>query len=182
MKTDPNTIEEEIMINGSRKINIGIRAYPELKQKLAEQAIELGITLSEHAENILLNKDNLQNVVALNLKEIVSLKEHISKLNVLIESISSHRKIEVEKVTHENAKLQKEIIMLNDQLMELKTTHQLLHDQLTLFKDKKLLELFEQLRGTTAIIQTTNGQTISITYDTPADLMRVLIYSFKIKK
>ena len=41
------TIQEEIEINGIRKTVLGVRVFPELKERLSKTALELGITLSE---------------------------------------------------------------------------------------------------------------------------------------
>ena len=63
------TIVHEIRNNGSRKIVLGVRCFPELKNKLSQEATELGISMSEHSENILLNKDKtIEEIKALETK------------------------------------------------------------------------------------------------------------------
>jgi len=73
-------IEEEIYENGNRKINIGVRAYSELKLKLSDEAKGLGISLSEHCENILITHAGLLEEVNELTKALEVLKQNNASL------------------------------------------------------------------------------------------------------
>lgn len=170
-------IAAEIEINGSRKINIGVRAYPELKNKLSEEASGLGITLSEYCENILLNKELIPNEKKYSMQEVETLRGKVSKLNSLLADGVNQHKDEMEnrkKLIAENEKL-------NIENTDLKTKMGLKDGLLALYSDKRLLDLFGQLKGQKVSINTSEGQK-HFTYNQPKDLLEVMIYSFKLKK
>lgn len=162
------TIEEEIFTNGTRKINIGLRCYAELKLQLTKEAENLGITLSEHCENVLLNRDNLQGEKENALKRIIILEKKITEQRNSFDKQNEQDKAAIEKLNRENGDLQKSISMMNNQL--------------AIFSDKCLLELFAKLKGQNDIIETPEGQKHPITYNNPKDLLTAMIYSFKLKK
>lgn len=116
MKTE--TIEDEILYNGSRKIVLGVRCFPELKNKLTQEAIEVGITLSEHCENILLNKDILKEENENTKRVIENLNQKILKLENLLNISELNLKEEIEDLLNENNQLKKEVAMKDDQLTE----------------------------------------------------------------
>jgi cell division protein FtsB len=162
------TYEQEILINGSRKIVLGIRCFPELKHRLSLEAQDLGITLSEHSENILLNKDNLKLEKENAENENETLKGEVSKLNDLLNCSYNLYEEEAEKRNKENNELRNKVIALQAQL--------------ALYNDQHLLQLFEQLQGKADTLITSTGQKLPITYNNPTDLLKAMIYSFQLKK
>lgn len=175
MKT--GTIEQEISLNGNRKINIGVRGYPELKNILSKEAVDLGITISEHVENILLNKDILLNEINNVKEEAQALKEEVSKLGLLVMDLGNKLKGEIE--NGKNIKAENEKINIDHH--NLKAQMILKDEQIALYSDKQLLDLFAQVKGLTVKIQMAEGPR-KITYDNPKDLLFAMIYSFKLKK
>lgn len=174
----PETIEEEIQNNGSRKINIGVRCYPELKNKLSAEATDLGITLSEHTENILLNKDTLLIEKENAKEEAQEHKTEVLKLKALLADYVNKLKDEVEK----GRRLKAENEKLNFECRDIKEKMIIKDDQLTLYSNKRLLDLFEKLEGFKDTIDTPDGQKIQITYDTPKKILEAMLYSYKYKK
>lgn len=162
------TIEEEILTNGNRKIVIGIRCYGELKFKLTEEANNLGISLSEHCENSLLNKNTFQIEKENALKELIILEKKITELKKIGDKNSSQYQTEIEKLITENMELQKGKSMMNDQL--------------SIFSDKRLLDLFALIKGKKDTIEMSDGQKLLVTFNHPKDVLKALLYSFNLKK
>lgn len=162
------TIEEEIQINGSRKIVLGVRCFPELKNKLSQEATDLGITLSEHTENILLNKDNSLDEKEILENNIFLLEDKFSKLNNLRAS--------------ENSKFRAEITQLKIEVESKRREIANMGAQMQLFNNEYLLKLYTKLRGQTDTVIGNDGQSYRITFDSPHDLLFYMILSFKIKK
>lgn len=163
MIVETETVEEEIIATGNRKIVLAARIYAELKFNLAKEAENLGISLSEHIENILLNKDNNPSE-----KEIANLKEMAKQQNDSAIKNNTFSKTTMEKLNAENAELKKTIETMNNQQ--------------TIFNNKRLLQLFAQLKGQKDIIVSLNGEKFPITYNTTKDLLTAMIYSFQLKK
>lgn len=162
------TIEEEILTNGNRKIVIGIRCYGELKFKLTEEANNLGISLSEHCENSLLNKDIFQTEKENALNEIIILEKKITELKKIGAQNSSQHQVEFEQLKTENNEFKKNIVMMNAQI--------------AVFTDKHLLDLFAKVKGKKDILETPDGQKHAVIYNHPKDLLIAMIYSFNLKK
>ena len=163
MIVEIETVEEEIIEHGNRKIVLAARIYAELKFNLAKEAENLGISLSEHIENILLNKDNKPGE-----KEIAHLKEILKQQNDSAIKNNTFFKTTMEKLNAENAELKKTIETINAQQ--------------TIFNDKRLLELFASLKWKKDTVETSEGKIFSITYNSPTDLLTAMIYSFQLKK
>lgn len=71
--------------NGNNsKIVLSVRISPEAKQKLTEEAVALGTTLSEHAERILLNAKSIKSN-----DEKVQLLEANAKLNQEVSTLKA---------------------------------------------------------------------------------------------
>ncbi len=162
------TIEEEILINGSRKIVLGVRIFPELKNKLSQEAHGLGITISEHSENILLNKESLLGDKDNSLKENVELKKQMVELSQQLLNSNANHKTESENFKKCIAELQSYVSVVKGQV--------------ALHSDKRLLHLLSQLQGRKDTIETPEGQKFSVTYNTTTDLIAAMIYSFQLKK
>jgi hypothetical protein len=169
------TIEDEITTNGNRKTMLGVRCFAELKFKLTEEAQALGITLSEHCESILLNKDALFYEKEEALAVIEELRRKVDLTTTTLDSIKSQHITELQKVKGENDRISAENIQLkkNDEVMK---------KQVALFTNKRLLFLFEKVKGQKDIIDGADGEKYSITYNQPKDLLEAMIYSFNLKK
>ena len=162
MKIETETVEEEIIANGNRKIVLAARIYAELKFKLTREAENLSISLSEHIENILLNKDNNPSE-----KEIANLKEIVKQQNDCAIKNNNFFKSTMEKLNSENAELRKMIETMGAQQ--------------AIFNNKRLLLLFAELKGQKDVVLSLNGEKFAITYNTTTDLLIAMIYSFQLK-
>jgi len=161
-------IIEEIQNNGSRKIVVGVRCYPELKLKLIKEAKELGITISEHSENILLNKDKLLGEKCILESELAEVEKSLAETLQILD-----------RYKEEFAEAYKE---LENQNYELTKINNELKDKVSLFNDKRLLELFALVKGKKDTISIANGQSYLVQYTCPKDLLHAMIYSFQYKK
>ena len=169
------TIEDEITTNGNRKTMLGVRCFAELKLKLTEEAKSLGITLSEHCENILLNKEALFSEREEALVEIEELRRKVELAATNLVMVKTQYKGELQKAKAENDRL----ITENDQL---KKNAESIKQQVALFTDKRLLFLFEKVKGQKDTIDGADGQKYTVTYNQPKDLLKSMIYSFHYKK
>ena len=168
MKTEIKNTTEEIQINGSRKVVLGVRGYPELKIKLAKEAESLGITISEHIENILLNKDIIIYENENAKREMQADKNAIRNLNSNIMNLKREIQNETEKFKAETDLLKNKITELNANV--------------ELFNNQRLLQLFSELKGRNDTIESPDGKIYSLVYEQPKDLLLAMIYSFKIKE
>lgn len=123
--------------NNQPKIGLSVRVSPQHKELLVQEAKQLGTTLSEHAERILLNGG----AIAIN--------------------------DDAERLKQENAFLAKQL--------------QSLQSQPSILNNLALLNLFEQLKGRNDEILTPDGKTLSITYNSPLDLLIAMIHSYRLK-
>jgi len=164
----PEIIDEEIQNNGNRKIVLGVRLHPDQKEKLGQIALKLGITMSELAENILLNNDDLLSDKNAAISENNELKSQVAELaNQLRTSNANH--------LSESENLKKHIAELQSYVSQVK-------EQVAIHQNKRLLQLLAQLHGKRDAIETPEGQKIVITYNTTNDLLIAMIYSFQLKK
>ena len=156
-------IVEEIIATGNRKVNIGVRAFGELKYQLGIEAKDLGISLCEYSENILINRKN--NGCKELEAAVVALNEEVDRVHVLLnDSIEIH---------------QNEMAQARFEINELKRKVAMQNQQLGLFQNTRLLELFAKAKGKKDEIELPDGQKIQITYNTTKDVLTALIYSFK---
>jgi L-cysteine desulfidase len=165
---DIETITEEIASNGNRKTMLGVRCYSELKLKLTEDAQKLGISLSEYCESILLNYDTIVNEREAALIEIAAVNDKLLQISSNSKLLLENQKIEIKE--------------LKEEIESLKMNMKFANEQMSLFKNKQLLSLFEIVKGKTDKIELSFGKTYSIKYDSPKDLLEAMIYSFKVKK
>jgi hypothetical protein len=154
--------------NKINKITLGLRVHPDHKLKLSEEAGRLGISLSERAENLLLRGEIEMAEKEKAIVELKILQKHIRELTE-----NAHRS--KEKSTEAMSKLISENGSLKERTLELET-------QNGIFKNERLLYLFEKLKGTNYKIDLPGGRQIKIVFETPLDLLTAIIYSFNIKK
>lgn len=164
---DTETILDEIIENGSRKIMLGFRCYPELKYKQTKKAESLGISLSESIENDLLNVDTILEGKLSAANELTVAKSKLLQLTAL--------------ANNNNVAFQAEIDKLKSENNELKKNESNLFENQKLFSHPRLLELFSKLKGKKDTIESADGKRYSITYNHPRDLLIAMIYSFKTK-
>jgi hypothetical protein len=157
-------IEEEIYENGNRKINIGVRAYSELKLKLTDEAKGLGISLSEHCENVLITHAGLLEKV----NELTLAMEGLKQKNASQESALAGIDL---------ASFNKKIRLLSDENSLLKSSLQELRSNQVIYSDPRLEYLFRKVKGKSDIIITDKGE-MNITFNTPKDVLLALIYSY----
>ena len=156
-------IEDEIIQNGNRKVNIGVRAYPELKFNLIDASNALEVSLSDYCENILITHPGLlEEVNKLNL-QVEDLKLKIANQERSLAS-NDHLKFKskINTLFEENALLKKNIEELN-----------LNHE---IYSDSRLAYLFKEVKGQRDTIITDAGE-MNITFNTPKDVLLALIYS-----
>lgn len=161
MKTE---IDYEAIENATSKITTGFRCDPELKLQLAEEATELGISLSEHLENILCNR----NAFAI---ERVQLKGEIE----------THKK-DKEVQSNEISKLKDDIETQKKEIEQLQTKVGVAAPVVGFLSHPFLLNLFEKLKGQKDVIDGSDGKKYSFEYKSTSDLLLAMIYSFKLKK
>ncbi|MFO0355953.1 MAG: hypothetical protein ACK50A_03290 [Sphingobacteriaceae bacterium] len=159
-------IEEEIYENGNRKINIGVRAYSELKLKLSDEAKGLGISLSEHCENILITHAGLLEEVNELTKALEVLKQNNASLEsslAEVDLVSFNKKIHL--LTDEN-------VLLRNSIAELRSNQ-------LIYSDPRLAYLFNKVKGKSDSIITDKGE-MNITFNNPKDVLLALIYSYNL--
>ncbi len=151
--------------NSSSKPVTGVRTAPALKDALIKEAAEAGISLSEYCETVLYNRlkgngesEQLAQVVAEQKKEIERLKAQVVA--------TGGKQFEV--VQAENEQLRKIIKEQNDQL--------------AIYSDKRLLYLFDHLKGRKDTVENAYGDNFAITYQTPEHIIQALIYSTKLNQ
>ena len=156
-------IEDEIIENGNRKVNVGVRVYPEQKLNLIDAAKSVDVSLSEYCENILINHPSLLEEVNNLTYQLDDLKQKNADMERSLESNNSQQFIsKINTLSEENAVLKKSI-------QELKSNQQI-------YSDPRLAYLFSKVKGKTDTIMTDKGQ-MNITLNTPKDVLFALIYS-----
>lgn len=100
---------EEIDFNGN-KLTVGFKCLPEKKYYLAKEAEALGITLSQHIENLLMNLDSQQQLFD---EQIKDLEDRISfyENDILRAFYDSHK---LKQLKYVNGQGQTVEIMIND--------------------------------------------------------------------
>ena len=157
-------IDFDAIENATGKISTGFRCEPELKLQLVTEANDLGIKLSEHLENTLANRHVAQ-------LEIERLKAEIEK-----------QKTQLLSQANEISRLTGQIELQKKELNDLKTQSGQQSQQVAIFNNPFLLALFEKLKGRDDIIDASDGKQYSFKYNSPADLILAMIYSFRLKK
>lgn len=160
------TNQQELNAADNLKINIGVRAFPELKLKLSKDAKQLAVTLSEHCENILSNHCFLVSELEKFKKEL----EEVNKQNIKLREELNF--IKDSNFNNENLILKRNNLQLLNKIKELNT-------YVIIFQDKRLLYLFDRVKGKNDIITTDQG-VLNITFNSPKDVILALIYSYTI--
>lgn len=134
-----------------------IRMSPQQKAAFVAQAAEKGLSVSEFGASILNNQKNhfeeikiLQEKCESQVREIENLNEQLNKKNLEPSNLLDPRIVAKVKVFEK------------------------------LFGDKRLNELFNQLKGKRDVVVNENASPFPIVYQTPYDVLIALIYSTKI--
>jgi hypothetical protein len=150
----------------NRKVNIGLRVYPEVKSKLSEKAAIIGITLSEYTESIILNNDHLLNEKANLEKQIIELKKLIEEKDEIISefnSTASQLQKEYYGLKDDFASLKSENVKLNQTIIREKIISNQLSDQLKLEIEKN--KEFNSSKSSSTIDKTLNVCIIEDLFD-----------------
>jgi hypothetical protein len=137
-----------------RKVMMGLRCAPELKIQLTEEAKDASFSLSEYCEFLLLNRENTAE------KEVV-FESTISEQKQYYDGVLQKKDLEIQTLKQENRRS----VNLD-----------------RILKDPYLNHLFSELKGKTERIVLENGRTFEIHCREPEDVLRVMLYSFKLKK
>lgn len=148
---------EHKFLRSSPKVVISVKARPQLKMRLNEEAMESGMCLSEYGELLLENRHDRE-------VEVERIKSENKELRAQLASSNSH---ELELLREENLQLKK-------QLLELQ--------QNSILKDPRLLQLFENLKGKKDRILNAEGADFDIVYETPSHVLLALIYASKLNQ
>lgn len=159
--------EQKIQKSGNRKTVLGVRISPEQKEKFSQIALKLGITMSELAENILLNNDNLLIDKDRLVKENSDFKRQLDELTKQLNNSNANHKTEADS--------------LKKCLAELQSYVSTVKGQVAIHQDKRLLHFLSMVKGRKDTIVTPDNGTFSITYETTTDVLTSLIYSNKLK-
>lgn len=156
---------EKLTISDNVKAVLSFRVPPQLKIQLAAEASNLGITLSDHCESIIMNRYSA-------LGELMQLKKELNE---------KHQKIFAQALEFSTVNaVASEVKHLpvpadNAQLKPVGHLDELLDNP-------QLLELFKQLKGTEDRIPLSSGEKMDIIYRTPKDVLLGMIYSFSVTK
>ena len=160
--------KENDQIQDGAKTVLGIRVPPVLKSELYQEADKIGVPVSELGLNILLNRKKDKDEIE-KLKQLVSERDKKNEeLNLQIMILKGKHHDALEKTKRESAAQLKQLqerITGNDPL-----------------KDERLLYLFENLEGTTDRIKDAYGKDFDVTYNSPMDVLRTLIYGTKLNQ
>ena len=181
-------VKEELFNSEMRKVVIGLRCHAELKLVLSQEAMDLGIPLSEYCESALHNRHDFkkghgvlvkaverlkgayQDIERLRekIREIEKLREQESKLNSqLVESTSRH-KVKLEELEKEN--------------MMLKKAASDTSSLMSLLNDPHLLSLYEEVKGKKVTIPPDGRANFPVLFDSFYNFLKVVLRSFRLKK
>ena len=160
--------ENEIPGNSGGKPMMGVRLPAITKKEVGDEAGAKGMTMSEYVENILQTRHDGD-------KEIARLKELLKQEQLKVEEQKSE--LARFKARHfDTTEAHKQsITKLQSEIAELKAVADLLMDE-------RLLQLFSEVKGRKDEIENAKGKNFSIIYQKPLDLLKAMIYSFKLKK
>jgi len=85
IKLNPKALNLEAIMQSQTKVTLGFKCHPNVKLDLAQKAQQLGLTLSEFVENLIMNSEKLLENIQLQKKEekerlILTIQEQKAKL------------------------------------------------------------------------------------------------------
>jgi chromosome segregation ATPase len=153
--------------NSGGKPMIGARIFAKTKHELGQEAGSLGLSFSEHVENILQTRHDW--------------KIEITRLNTLIKTEES----KVEEFKSELDRLKAKFLDASENNKQLVAKLQSQLEQLEglaeLLNDERLLNLFNAVKGKKDEVENADGKNFEIIYNSPKDLLYAMIYSFYTK-
>lgn len=155
------------------KIVMSTRCNPSLGQRVMDDAASLGLNVSQTIEIRLANFYEKKDVVE-------TLCERQEKISAAAGELQHQENI---RLLAENEALRKESAVageLQQENIRLLAENEVLKTQTAFLSHPILVSHLAQLKGKTDVIDTPGGK-LSITYETPADVLTVLLYSFKLK-
>ena len=158
--------EQTIKSKGNRKVAISAKISSDLKNKLLQEAQAMGISLSELIEIILATKDNL-------MAELETLKQEVMELKTYVA------------VSQNNYSLERNqsLLQLENSYAEKQKINEWINSivpYLEIYKDSRLQELFESVKGKTDTVETSDKRTFPITYTTTKDLLTAMIHTYEL--
>ncbi len=119
---NPKALNLEAIRNrpGQSKVTLGFKCSPHIKLALAEEANELGLTLSEYVENII---GNYREIISENDPEIPELRRQIDQLKarmlfyenpLLQEMFEAHKNQELKFINSKNEEVNLKITDIRD--------------------------------------------------------------------
>ncbi len=151
----------------SAMVNIGVRGSARLKDEISSEASGVGQTISEYAALILYNRFKDKD-------ELEKLKQTLAERDKTIVELNA-KAVKVEKLEAEIATYQKENV-------DLKKLVEKLSSENSIFQDKRLLYLYEHLKGKKERVKNGYGDDFDLLYDSPVAVLMALIYSSKLNK
>ena len=79
IKTNPKALNLDAIKLSQTKVTLGFKCYPKVKLDLAQKAQQLGLTLSEYVENLIMNHEKI--LVRENEKLITTNKELAQRID-----------------------------------------------------------------------------------------------------
>jgi len=161
---ETNEMEAE---SSSALVNIGVRGLPRLKDELNYEASGVGQSTSEYAALILYNRFK-------DKEELEKLKQMLAERDKTITELNANA-VNTEKIGLELAAYQKEIVGLKELVAKLSSAN-------SIFKDQRLLYLYEQVKGRKDKVENAFSDDFDIVYNSPEAVLIALIYSCELNK
>ncbi len=100
---------------------------------------------------------------------------------LLITSEANRSKVETLEV--ELSRVKRDLLRANSENAKLEAQISEQHSKLEIFDEPRLLALFDKLKGSIDVIKSPdNESSLTVTYNSPQDVVMAMIYSFKIKR
>jgi Fe-S cluster assembly iron-binding protein IscA len=192
---------EDDLKNSSSKPVTGVRTAAALKEALINEAAEAGISLSEYCETILYNRHKGNADGAQMAQVVAEQRQEIEKLEAQVAATDGKQfevtQAETKRLKELVAVQQTEIEQLKAQVTaggaqqlevaltenkELRKQLEMQKQQLAIYSDKRLLYLYENVKGKTDTVEDAYHDNFGIRYNTPQDVLKALIYSSKLNQ
>jgi hypothetical protein len=109
--SNPKALNLYLLRNTDKRVTLGLKCNPSMKLRLAEEAQSMGITLSQHVEDLLKNDDTKKiNTKFLELTKKINFYEN----NVLKELLEENRNKEIDYKDSSGVILKKKINSIED--------------------------------------------------------------------
>ena len=114
------TLNSRTEPKNQNKVTIGFKCRPEIKSTLSNEARQLGITLSEYVESLILNKQEANKLINIeseqNIKTVNELKQKLAfyENNFLTDLFNEHKNKVVIYKNRENKSVELKINEIND--------------------------------------------------------------------